>query len=139
MPILSPNESDAARISPIGVQTRQHAPPEECYQKTELTHRVEPGQPSWSQVDQAVSRMTEPSKLSLLCEASDVQVGGSPVYKVERKLGKGGFGQVLLGHRLTGGNGCANGTLAREVTWSLTNSLAIFLLLEKANLPLDKF
>ncbi|KAJ1385816.1 Serine/threonine-protein kinase, active site [Sesbania bispinosa] len=28
-----------------------------------------------------------------------VQVGGSPVYKVERKLGKGGFGQVFVGRR----------------------------------------
>ncbi|CAN4114091.1 unnamed protein product [Withania somnifera] len=44
-----------------------------------------------------------------------VQVGGSPVYKVERKLGKGGFGQVFLGRRLTGGNERANGPLAVEV------------------------
>jgi len=29
------------------------------------------------------------------------QVGGSPVYKVERKLGKGGFGQVYVGTRLS--------------------------------------
>lgn len=27
------------------------------------------------------------------------QVGGSPVYIVERKLGKGGFGQVYVGKR----------------------------------------
>ncbi|XP_043693612.1 casein kinase 1-like protein HD16 isoform X2 [Telopea speciosissima] len=33
-----------------------------------------------------------------------VQVGGSPVYKVDRKLGKGGFGQVFVGRRVTGGN-----------------------------------
>jgi len=26
-------------------------------------------------------------------------VGGSPMYKVERKLGKGGFGQVFVGRR----------------------------------------
>ncbi|GAB2222280.1 hypothetical protein Droror1_Dr00013489 [Drosera rotundifolia] len=30
-----------------------------------------------------------------------VHVGGSPVYKVGRKLGKGGFGQVYLGRRVT--------------------------------------
>ncbi|CAA6667158.1 unnamed protein product [Spirodela intermedia] len=33
-----------------------------------------------------------------------VQVGNSPVYKVERKLGKGGFGQVYVGRRVTGGS-----------------------------------
>lgn len=34
---------------------------------------------------------------------AQVQVGGSPVYKIERKLGKGGFGQVYVGRRLSGG------------------------------------
>ncbi|BBN20191.1 hypothetical protein MPTK1_8g17200 [Marchantia polymorpha subsp. ruderalis] len=33
-----------------------------------------------------------------------VQVGGSPIYKIERKLGKGGFGQVYVGRRLSGGS-----------------------------------
>eukprot|EP00250_Pteridium_aquilinum_P008634 c18092_g1_i2 orf=1121-2776(-) len=32
-----------------------------------------------------------------------VQVGSSPMYKLERKLGKGGFGQVYIGRRLNGG------------------------------------
>lgn len=32
-----------------------------------------------------------------------VQLGNSPVYKIERKLGKGGFGQVYVGRRLNGG------------------------------------
>ncbi|URE37709.1 CK1 includes the casein kinase 1 kinases [Musa troglodytarum] len=32
-----------------------------------------------------------------------VQVGNSPVYKIERKLGKGGFGQVYVGRRVSGG------------------------------------
>ncbi|XP_019187189.1 PREDICTED: casein kinase 1-like protein HD16 [Ipomoea nil] len=34
-----------------------------------------------------------------------VQVGNSPVYITERKLGKGGFGQVYVGRRVTGGMG----------------------------------
>ncbi|XP_042021484.1 casein kinase 1-like protein HD16 isoform X2 [Salvia splendens] len=33
-----------------------------------------------------------------------VQVGGSPTYRLEKKLGKGGFGQVFVGRRITGGN-----------------------------------
>ncbi|TVU34951.1 hypothetical protein EJB05_16810 [Eragrostis curvula] len=32
-----------------------------------------------------------------------VQVGHSPQYKVDRKLGKGGFGQVYVGRRISGG------------------------------------
>eukprot|EP00897_Mesotaenium_endlicherianum_P007893 jgi/Mesen1/7131/ME000369S06444 len=43
-----------------------------------------------------------------------VQVGGSPVYKIERKLGKGGFGQVYVGRRLSGGAE-RNGPQAVEV------------------------
>ena len=51
---------------------------------------------------------------------TQAQVGGSPVYLVERKLGKGGFGQVYAGRRAnassTRGNneastGTANATL----------------------------
>ncbi|XP_058108501.1 casein kinase 1-like protein HD16 [Magnolia sinica] len=44
-----------------------------------------------------------------------VQVGGSPVYKIERKLGKGGFGQVFVGRRVTGGNDRTSGPGALEV------------------------
>ncbi|XP_027067690.2 casein kinase 1-like protein HD16 [Coffea arabica] len=40
---------------------------------------------------------------SLASFPDKVQVGGSPMYKVERKLGKGGFGQVFLGRRVSGG------------------------------------
>ncbi|XP_077233723.1 casein kinase 1-like protein HD16 [Tasmannia lanceolata] len=36
-----------------------------------------------------------------------VKVGNSPVYKIERKLGKGGFGQVYVGKRVSGGTGRA--------------------------------
>lgn len=31
-------------------------------------------------------------------------MGNSPVYKTERKLGKGGFGQVFVGRRVHGGS-----------------------------------
>ncbi|KAI8565544.1 hypothetical protein RHMOL_Rhmol03G0268300 [Rhododendron molle] len=34
-----------------------------------------------------------------------VKLGNSPAYKLERKLGKGGFGQVYVGRRVTGGSG----------------------------------
>ncbi|PNY10863.1 casein kinase i isoform alpha [Trifolium pratense] len=34
-----------------------------------------------------------------------VQVGGSPLYRVDRKLGKGGFGQVYVGRRVGAGAG----------------------------------
>lgn len=44
-----------------------------------------------------------------------VQVGGSPSYRVERKLGKGGFGQVFVGRRVNGGNDRATGSGALEV------------------------
>ncbi|KAL4563946.1 hypothetical protein LXL04_027995 [Taraxacum kok-saghyz] len=47
-----------------------------------------------------------------------VQVGNSPAYKLERKLGKGGFGQVYVGRRVTGGSGIA-GPDALEVALKL--------------------
>ncbi|MCL7047245.1 hypothetical protein MKW94_013170 [Papaver nudicaule] len=43
-----------------------------------------------------------------------VQVGRSPVYKIERKLGKGGFGQVFVGKRVTGVTS-RTGSIASEV------------------------
>ncbi|CAA6664699.1 unnamed protein product [Spirodela intermedia] len=44
-----------------------------------------------------------------------VQVGGSPVYKIERKLGKGGFGQVFVGRPISGGSEWTSGPGAVEV------------------------
>lgn len=46
-----------------------------------------------------------------------VQVGNSPVYKIERKLGKGGFGQVYVGRRIsaTNSNDRMSGSNAVEV------------------------
>jgi hypothetical protein len=40
-----------------------------------------------------------PNPISFL----QVQVGNSPEYVTERKLGKGGFGQVYVGRRVSGG------------------------------------
>lgn len=37
------------------------------------------------------------------------------MYKLDRKLGKGGFGQVYVGRRVTGGIGCS-GAEAFEVS-----------------------
>ncbi|XVF34812.1 hypothetical protein REPUB_Repub18cG0090700 [Reevesia pubescens] len=47
-----------------------------------------------------------------------VQLGNSPVYKLDRKLGKGGFGQVYVGRRISGGTGCT-GPDAFEVALKL--------------------
>ncbi|CAI0389935.1 unnamed protein product [Linum tenue] len=43
-----------------------------------------------------------------------VKLGNSPVYKIDRKLGKGGFGQVYVGRRVSGGAG-RNGPDAYEL------------------------
>ncbi|KAL2318196.1 hypothetical protein Fmac_032072 [Flemingia macrophylla] len=43
-----------------------------------------------------------------------VQVGGSPLYRIDRKLGKGGFGQVYVGRRLGAGAGALEVALKFE-------------------------
>lgn len=43
-----------------------------------------------------------------------VQVGGSPTYRVDRKLGKGGFGQVYVGRRIGAGAGAVEVALKFE-------------------------
>jgi serine/threonine protein kinase len=50
-----------------------------------------------------------------------VQIGNSPTYKLGRKLGKGGFGQVYVGRRISSPSlGDRNtGANALEVTISL--------------------
>ncbi|GAB2275790.1 Casein kinase 1-like protein hd16 [Dionaea muscipula] len=44
-----------------------------------------------------------------------VSVGGSPMYRIERKLGKGGFGQVYVGRRVGGNSNERTGAGAVEV------------------------
>ncbi|KAG2311740.1 hypothetical protein Bca52824_023297 [Brassica carinata] len=51
--------------------------------------------------DKAVGVEEDPSSAPV---PERVQVGNSPVYKTERKLGKGGFGQVFVGRRVSGGS-----------------------------------
>lgn len=33
-----------------------------------------------------------------------IQIDDSPTYKIGKRLGKGGFGQVYVGHAITGGS-----------------------------------
>jgi len=65
--------------------------------------------------------------LTILVFTLQVQVGGSPVYKVERKLGKGGFGQVFVGRRVTGGNDRTAGPGATEVRASPVISALVYI------------
>ncbi|KAK6914830.1 Protein kinase domain [Dillenia turbinata] len=44
-----------------------------------------------------------------------VSVGGSPAYRLERKLGKGGFGQVYVGRRVSSVNNDRNNSAPVEV------------------------
>lgn len=64
-----------------------------------------------------------------VCSISQVQFGNSPVYKLDRKLGKGGFGQVYVGRRVTGGAG-RSGPNAFEVflTVSVPKKLILMLI-----------
>ncbi|KAE8666856.1 Kinase family protein isoform 5 [Hibiscus syriacus] len=70
-------------------------------------------------VEKTVERLVsvgEEGKTSPLPER--VQLGNSPVYKLDRKLGKGGFGQVYVGRRISGGIG-STGADAFEVALKL--------------------
>ncbi|CAI0441399.1 unnamed protein product [Linum tenue] len=50
----------------------------------------------------------------LLCLKRLVTVGGSPTYRIDRKLGKGGFGQVYVGRRIGAGPGAVEVALKFE-------------------------
>lgn len=63
----------------------------------------------------------------MLCVVFQVQLGNLPLYKVERKLGHGGFGQVSLGRRVSGRNDCKTGPVALEVELSFFLPLGVYL------------
>lgn len=67
-----------------------------------------------------------------------VQVGGSPWYRLERKLGKGGFGQVYVGRRVASVNTNDRNTVqgAVEVYNLLLKFLAIAFCMHIYLLPL---
>lgn len=48
------------------------------------------------------------------------------MYKVDRKLGKGGFGQVFVGRRVTGGAERTIGAAAQEVPFFLDVRMLMF-------------
>ena len=56
-----------------------------------------------------------------------MQVGGSPLYIVDKKLGKGGFGQVYLGRRQqpTKEKDGANANLVRSARWRAVHANAV--------------
>ncbi|XP_059063074.1 casein kinase 1-like protein HD16 isoform X1 [Cryptomeria japonica] len=77
----------------------------------QLTEKMEDDESGGRSADKVAAGEDEGSTAPL---PEKVQVGGSPLYKLERKLGKGGFGQVYVGRRLSGG-GTAIGPGAVEV------------------------
>ena len=63
----------------------------------------------------------------LYLEQFQVPIGTSPVYKVDRKLGKGGFGQVFVGRRVSGGIERTTGPSALEVLLLALSFVYLFL------------
>ena len=54
-------------------------------------------------------------------------MGNSPAYKVERKLGKGGFGQVYVGRRVSGGSGRTGpDAIVRSLTLAIACNMQLF-------------
>ena len=72
--------------------------------------------------------------LVIVCDIQ-VQVGGSPVYKIERKLGKGGFGQVYVGRRISGGSE-RSGPQAVEVRATLNFGAVLYSYVLRNNMKL---
>jgi hypothetical protein len=67
-------------------------------------------------------------------QSLQVQVGNSPEYLTGRKLGKGGFGQVYVGRRVSGGSS-RMGPDAYEVSSFISfNRMLKFYLLHHSNI-----
>ena len=63
-----------------------------------------------------VVRVERPDGTTFALALAQVQVGDYPVYGGERKLGKGGFGQVYVGSRTKPeSQGCTQGPNATQV------------------------
>ncbi|KAI6690081.1 hypothetical protein NL676_026909 [Syzygium grande] len=56
------------------------------------------GEKPMGDFDSGAGRSNEGSTVPL---PEKVQVGGSPIYRIDRRLGKGGFGQVYVGRRVS--------------------------------------
>ncbi|KAJ7963066.1 putative Casein kinase [Quillaja saponaria] len=70
-------------------------------EKEELGEKQMDGHDSGARSNKANAGEDEGSTAPL---PEKVQLGGSPMYKIERKLGKGGFGQVYVGRRVSAAN-----------------------------------
>ncbi|KAG0558284.1 hypothetical protein M758_10G015400 [Ceratodon purpureus] len=101
------------------VPSRSHSPAEDhCTSEDNVEEDLDLGEEKQEEGGEEIREMEEESagrSAEKVAGAGDddgsaaplperVQVGGSPVYKIERKLGKGGFGQVYVGRRLSGGS-----------------------------------
>ncbi|CAI5991912.1 unnamed protein product, partial [Closterium sp. NIES-65] len=96
-PAASSSPHRPTHVSPI------HASPTRCSPvRTPPLSRPIP--PTHTGKSPSPAPAVPPGPVPVGSAAGMVQVGGSPVYKMERKLGKGGFGQVYVGRRVSGGN-----------------------------------
>eukprot|EP01018_Ginkgo_biloba_P040185 Gb_03091 [translate_table: standard] len=98
---LTPPE---AKTQPITVSTEEQPPEQEIMEEESGAGKSVHNVPGGAEDECSTAPLPE-----------KVQVGGSPLYKLERKLGKGGFGQVFVGRRIIGASERVTGPGAAEV------------------------